>query len=479
MTSLHGLWPVILSGGAGTRLWPVSRELHPKPFMRMTDGQSLLQKALQRSLHLPGVCELITVTQRDLYFKTLDDYQELTPDLPPLGFLLEPVGRNTAAAVAMAALYAQERGAPEATLLVLAADHLMQEGDAFERAVARARVLAEQGHLVTFGMTPQGAETGFGYIRHRGEEVLSFVEKPDRARAEAFVASGEYLWNAGMFCWRADVLLDEMRQHAGDLLACVERAYAAAQSITGAGVTQRVLPAADFAAIPSISIDHALMEHSQRVAVVPADLGWSDVGSWSAMATTQMADAHGNRTRGDVLLEDVADSFIQSDGRLVAMIGLRDMLVIDTADALLIAHKDRDQEVRRIVDLLKARGGDLHRLHRTAHRPWGSYTVLEEGDGFKIKRIVVRPGGALSLQLHQQRSEHWVVVSGRAEIIHGDQPMTLHAGESTFIPAHHRHRLRNAGEEPLVMIEVQCGTYLGEDDIVRFEDIYGRVQNET
>ncbi len=475
MTSAHGLWPVILSGGAGTRLWPVSRELHPKPFMRMADGQSLLQKALLRSLRLPGVRELITVTQRDLYFQTLDAYQELTADLPPLGFLLEPVGRNTAAAVAMAAFYAQERGAPTATLLVLAADHLMQEGAAFEQAVARACILAEQGHLVTFGMTPQGPETGFGYIRHRGEEVLSFVEKPDRARAEAFVASGEYLWNAGMFCWRADVLLNEMRQHAGDLLAGVERAYVAAQSSVGAGVLQKVLPATEFAALPSISIDHALMEHSRRVAVVPAALGWSDVGSWTAMATTQVADAQGNRVRGDVLLEDVADSFIQSEGRLVAMIGLRDMLVIDTADALLIAHKDRDQEVRRIVDLLKARGGDLHRLHRTAHRPWGSYTVLEEGEGFKIKRIVVRPGGTLSLQLHQQRSEHWVVISGEAELIHGDQAMTLRAGESTFIPAQHRHRLRNTGAAALVMIEVQCGSYLGEDDIIRLEDVYGRV----
>ncbi len=473
--SPHGLWPVILSGGAGTRLWPVSRELHPKPFMRMADGQSLLQKALLRSLCLPGVRELITVTQRDLYFQTLDAYQELTADLPPLGFLLEPVGRNTAAAVAMAALYAQERGAPTATLLVLAADHLMQEGTAFEQAVARACILAEQGHLVTFGMTPQGPETGFGYIRHRGEEVLSFVEKPDRARAEAFVASGEYLWNAGMFCWRADVLLKEMRQHAGDLLAGVERAYVAAQSSVGAGVLQKVLPATEFAALPSISIDHALMEHSRRVAVVPAALGWSDVGSWTAMATTQVADAQGNRVRGDVLLEDVADSFIQSEGRLVAMIGLRDMLVIDTADALLIAHKDRDQEVRRIVDLLKARGGDLHRLHRTAHRPWGSYTVLEEGECFKIKRIVVRPGGTLSLQLHQQRSEHWVVISGEAELIHGDQVMTLRAGESTFIPAQHRHRLRNTGAAALVMIEVQCGSYLGEDDIIRLEDVYGRV----
>ncbi len=467
------LWPVIMSGGAGTRLWPVSRELHPKPFMRMPDGQSLLQKALLRSLALADVQDLITVTQRDLYFQTLDEYQRLQRDLPHLSFLLEPVGRNTAPAIAMAALHAREHGGDESILLVLSADHLMRD-EGLASLVERACELARQSYLVTFGMAAQGPETGFGYIQHRGEQVLRFVEKPDRARAEAFLASGDYLWNAGMFCWRADVLLAELGRHAPKLLADAQQAYAQSSVIQGEGLLQRSFPLDSFAALASISIDHALMEHSDRIAVIRSDLGWSDVGSWRAMALTQEADAHGNRVRGDVLLEDVTHSYIQADNRLVAAIGLRDLIVIDTADALLVAHKDHDQDVKRVVETLKLRGGELHRLHRTVHRPWGSYTVLEEGSGFKIKRIVVRPGGILSLQRHQQRSEHWVVVSGQAQVVHAERCIALLAGESTFIPAGDQHRLANTGNEDLVIIEVQCGDYLGEDDIVRLEDVYGR-----
>lgn len=466
------LIPTILCGGAGSRLWPVSRELHPKPFIRLADGQSLLHKAFLRGAAMPGVKEILTVTNRELYFKTRDEYQEVNDQGMPTSFVLEPFGRNTAPAVAAAGLQVMRSHGPDAVLLVLPADHLIADQPAFARAVAEAVELARAGRLVTFGIRPERAETGYGYIRARGNEVLEFVEKPTAERAAAFVASGEYLWNSGMFCFRAGTLLDEMQLHSPEMLAAV-RACMPAEGATGGAMLE--LDPAAFAGVPDISVDYALMEKSRRVAVVSCAIGWSDVGSWSAIGELAAIDANGNRVEGETLLHESSGCYVKGSGRLVAAVGLKDVLIIDTADALLVAAKDSAQDVRHVFNQLKARGHEAHKLHRTVHRPWGTYTVLEEGPGFKIKRIEVKPGASLSLQMHHHRSEHWIVVSGTATVVNGEREFSVKTNESTFIPAGNRHRLANATNADLAIIEVQSGPYLGEDDIVRFEDNYGRV----
>jgi mannose-1-phosphate guanylyltransferase len=488
------LIPTILCGGAGSRLWPVSREMHPKPFIRLADGQSLLQKAWLRGALLPDVVEVMTVTNRELYFKTSDDYAEIAArgkiDLPN-SFVLEPCGRNTAPAIAAAALAIGQAHGPETLLLVLAADHLIADQDAFARAVARAVAIARQGRLVTFGIEPEGPETGYGYIEAdtlapiagggaAGFPVRRFVEKPSLEKAREYLASGNYLWNSGMFCFSAGVLLDEMARHCPDILSATRAAFARSKRVELDGGVQTRLDADSFSAVPDDSIDFALLEKSSNVAVVPCGIGWSDIGSWDALGALVEPDEHGNRIEsGEVTLHDVSGCYIRGGERMIGAVGVEKLIVIDTPDALLVARRDRAQDVKHLYAKLKAGGHEAHRLHRTVHRPWGSYTVLETGPNFKIKRIEVKPGARLSLQMHYHRSEHWVVVSGMARVVNGENEALVNTNESTYIPAGHRHRLENPGLLPLVMIEVQSGAYLGEDDIVRFDDVYGRVADET
>jgi mannose-1-phosphate guanylyltransferase len=479
------LIPCIIAGGAGTRLWPVSREAMPKPFMRLPDGESLLQKTFMRAIGLPDVERLLTVTNRELYFRTVDDYRQLNKSRVKLDFILEPFGRNTAPAVAAAALHVARLYGEDAQLLILPADHLIADVTAFSQAVKAARELADEGWLVTFGILPSKAETGFGYIE-KGQslnplsyQVARFVEKPDAVTAQAYLDGGLHLWNAGMFCMRADTLLREFAEHAPDVLAAVKACLEHSQSKEGNHELQIELGNDSFAKAPDISIDYALMERSRKVAVVPCQLGWSDIGSWQAVRELTPTDANGNQTNGETVLHDVTNCYIDSPKRLVGGIGLDDLIIIDTPDALLIADGKRSQDVKVIAQELKRQGHDAYRLHRTVTRPCCTYTVLEEGKRFKIKRIVVRPQASLSLQMHHHRSEHWIVVSGMAQVTNNDREFMLDTNESTFIKPGHTHRLVNPGVIDLVMIEVQSGEYLGEDDIVRFTDIYGRVPTEV
>ncbi len=481
------LIPVILSGGAGTRLWPVSREGNPKPFMKLADGQSLLSKTFQRAANVAVGGSIVTVTNRDYYFLSKDEFEgaKLGPAAKAV-FMLEPAGRNTAPAVALAALQIAHAHGRDALMLVLPADHLIRDQAAFHHAVQAASALAQQDFLVTFGIKPTGPETGFGYIESGepvglsdgagsstvGRKVVRFVEKPTLERAEDYLRSGNFLWNSGMFCFRAGAVLDEFAAHAPDVDAAVKACWAAMADSHDAGMQE--IPAAQFEAVASISVDYAIMERSARVAVVPADFDWNDIGSWSAVSELVAPDPDNNRSTGDVVFVDSRNTFIQSEDRLVAALGVDDLTIIDTPDALLVARTDKVQDVRKVVAELKSRGHEAFRLHRTVARPWGTYTVLEDGDRFKIKRIMVKPGASLSLQLHHHRSEHWIVVQGMARVVNGERELYLRTNESTYIPAGHRHRLENPGLLDLMMIEVQSGEYLGEDDIVRFEDIYGR-----
>ncbi|MFJ3486064.1 mannose-1-phosphate guanylyltransferase/mannose-6-phosphate isomerase [Pseudomonas sp. NPDC090202] len=475
------LIPCIIAGGAGTRLWPVSREAMPKPFMRLPDGESLLQKTFNRASGLADVESLLTVTNREVYFRTVDDYRLLNSRKIQLDFLLEPFGRNTAPAIAAAALHVQARHGDDAQLLILPADQLIHDVDAFAAAVADARKVADDGWLVTFGLIPTRAETGFGYIE-KGQalsdsayQVARFVEKPDAITAQEYLSGGLHLWNAGMFCMRVDTLLQELETHAADVLAAVRHCLAQCNSKEGKNEMQMELDSATFALAPDISIDYALMERSQKVAVVPCELGWSDIGSWQAIRELAPADENGNQCNGQVVLHDVHNCYIDSKKRLVGAVGVDNLVIIDTPDALLVADAERTQEVKLLAQALKRQGHPAYLLHNTVTRPWGTYTVLEEGKRFKIKRIVVKPKAALSLQMHHHRSEHWIVVSGMALVTNGEREFMLDTNESTFIKPGHTHRLVNPGVIDLVMIEVQSGEYLGEDDIVRFNDVYGRV----
>lgn len=469
------LIPTILCGGAGSRLWPVSRELHPKPFIRLADGQSLLQKTFLRGAALSGVEEILTVTNRELFFKTEDEFREVNAADLTMSFILEPFGRNTAAAIAAAALRIANTHNDDTLMLVLPADHLISEQEAFAVAIAQAVDLAEQGKLVTFGIQPDRPETGYGYIEADGTNVLSFVEKPSLLKAQEYLDSGRFLWNSGMFCFSAGTLLREMEQYCPDILLATKTCLEQSRTATGKGFSQLELDAQSFSTVPENSIDYAIIEKSARVAVVPCSIGWSDIGSWNALGDLAEPDAQGNRIEGEALLHDVSNCYIRSKERLIGAVGVESLFIIDTPDALLVADKSRDQDVKRIYAQLKAQGHEAHKLHRTVHRPWGTYTVLEEGPRFKIKRIEVRPGASLSLQMHHHRSEHWIVVSGMAKVINGEQEMFVRTNESTYIPAGHKHRLENPGVLDLVMIEVQSGEYMGEDDIVRFQDVYGRV----
>lgn len=468
------LVPVILCGGTGSRLWPVSREMHPKPFIRLEDGQSLLQKAFLRASVLPDVKDVLVVTNRDLFFKAEDDFAEVNKNRVAISYILEPFARNTAAAIASAAVQVARIYGDSALMLVLAADHLIEDQDAFTVAVAQATELAQQGHLVTFGIKPDTPETGYGYIEANGNKVMRFVEKPSLETAQQYIESGRFLWNAGMFCFSAGAMLQAMVQYCPEILSATEVCIEQSRSAKGKGFTELQLDPNSFAQVPDISIDYAIMERSNQVAVVPCDIGWKDVGSWSALGDLWAPDEAGNRISGEALLHDVSNCYIQSGKRIFGAIGIDNLIVVDTPDALLVADKSRAQDVKHLYAELKAQGNEVHKHHLTVHRPWGDYTVLEESPGFKIKRIEVKPGASLSLQMHHHRSEHWIVVSGMAKVTVGDKESFVSTNESTYIPAGYRHRLENPGVLDLIMIEVQSGAYLGEDDIVRFEDMYGR-----
>ena len=474
------LIPVILSGGAGTRLWPVSREGHPKPFMKMTDGQSLLLKTYNRAATVTQGGQMLTVTNRDYYFMSKDELARANfVGSISNTFLLEPFGRNTAAAVAMAAMQVAEQFGRDACLLILPADHLIHNLPAFVNAVADAKALAQQGFLVTFGIIPDTPETGFGYIEagtdmHSGKAVKRFVEKPDLATAKRYIAAGNFYWNAGMFCFKAGTVLDELANHTPDIFQTAQSCWNGMRANTLPGDTMLEIPTENFETMPDISFDYALMERSDKIAIVPADMGWSDIGSWNAVSQLVDADADNNRSTGEAIFVDSQNVFAHSDDRLVTTVGVENLIIIDTDDALLIVHPDKVQDVKKVVACLKKQNHDAYKLHRTVFRPWGAYTTLEEGSRFKIKRIEVKPGASLSLQMHHHRSEHWIVVNGMAKVTNGDQELLVGANESTYIPAGCAHRLENPGILNLVMIEVQSGEYLGEDDIVRLLDKYGR-----
>ena len=470
------LVPVILSGGAGARLWPVSREAFPKPFIRLPDGSSLLQRTLARAGKLGGVSHVVTVTNREYYFLTKDEYS--TVEGMSHVFLLEPTGRNTAPAIAMAAFHIAATHGPDTELLVLPADHLIEDIAAFASAVEIARSLAGSGSLVTFGIPPTHAETGYGYIecseilRNGGScKVVRFIEKPAADRAEQFIATKSFLWNSGMFCFQAGAFLEALRKSDAGLYDKAKASWDATPPLSDDKIS---LDPATFVTLPDISVDYAVMEKHPDVRVVKAAFDWNDVGSWNALSALSPTDSDGNRTQGESVLMDVRNCHIQSDSRIVAAVGVDNLVIVDTPDALLVANKDRVQDVKQVVQRLKLANHAAHLHHRTVHRPWGTYTVLEEGPGFKLKRIVVKPGAALSMQMHRHRSEHWVVISGTAMVVNGERELSIQPNESTFIPVGNKHRLSNPGTSDLVIIEVQAGDYLGEDDIVRFDDVYGR-----
>ena len=476
-----GLLPVILSGGAGTRLWPVSREGHPKPFMKLADGQTLLEKTylraakLSRCLRVNDCPNVLTVTNQDYYFLSRD--AELKTKVNSL-FLLEPFARNTAAAIALAAHQAISHYGQDIVMLILPADHLIDDFERFNEAVNQACELAGEGYLVTFGLKPNAPETGFGYIECgqelvAGKKVSRFVEKPNLETAQQYLSAGNYLWNSGMFCFRADTLLEQMQTWTPKVASSVNMCWAQMhpQALLS---TALEIPSAPFEIVPNISIDYALMERSDKVVVVEGNFSWNDIGSWAAIRDLARPDANGNRALGESVFVDCTNTFVQSEDRLVATVGLKDVMVIDTPDALLVVDANRSQDVKSVVAQLKLADHQIVKLHRTVSRPWGSYTVLQEGINFKIKRIEVKPRGRLSLQMHHHRSEHWIVVSGKAKVNNGDQTLILSTNESTYIPAGHKHRLENVGSDMLIMIEVQSGDYTGEDDIVRFDDEYGR-----
>jgi len=480
------LVPIILSGGAGTRLWPLSREAAPKPFMPLpgdgSEGDTLLARTFLRAAAIDDLAGIVTITNRDYYFHTKDTYAGAGAAHPPrMAYLLEPSGRNTGPAVALGALYAEAVFGPEATLLVLPADHLIRDTAAFASSVAQAAMLAGDGWLTTFGIPPVTPETGYGYME-LGEALpvagtfraRRFIEKPPLADATAYAADGRHAWNSGMFCFGAGTVLEAFAKHAPALVAGVRPVWHALRDQLGA--TMLEIDAKLFAEVPEVSFDIAVMEKAAKVAVVRAAFDWSDVGSWRAMAELAVPDADGNRGDGERVTIATRNTYVHAADRVVATVGVDGLFIVETPDAVLVAHHDHVQRVKDVVAELKARGHDSYRFHKTVLRPWGAFTVLQEGPGFKIKRIEVKPGAALSLQLHRHRSEHWVVVGGVAGVTNGDRSYTLRENESTFIPAETRHRLENPGTEPLLLIEVQCGSYVGEDDIVRFDDKYGRVR---
>jgi mannose-1-phosphate guanylyltransferase/mannose-6-phosphate isomerase len=470
------LYPVILSGGSGSRLWPLSREHYPKPLLPLVSEKTLLQETACRLDDIEGQGDAVYVCNEEHRFLVAEQVAQIGKK--PATIILEPEGRNTAPALTLAALYLLKLD-PDAVMVVMPADHVMTEPQQFVTAVRQGSVIAEQGALVTFGIVPAGPETGYGYIKRNGEvpgtvafTVASFVEKPDLPTAEQYVNEGDYYWNSGIFLMRADRWLDEIGQYRPGILGACRKAVMQGKQDTDFFRVN----AADFLASPKDSIDYAVMEQTDRAVVVPISAGWSDVGAWSALWNVCPRDSDGNVIQGDVIAEDTHNALLFAQHRCLATVGLDNIIVVETADAVLVASKDKAQDVKAIVNRLKASGREEHKVHRQVYRPWGSYEGIDEGPRFQVKRLSVKPGAQLSLQMHRHRAEHWVVVKGTAQVTCGDQIFMLHENESTYIPIGEKHRLENPGNIPLEVIEIQSGSYLGEDDIVRFEDVYNRVQ---
>jgi mannose-1-phosphate guanylyltransferase/mannose-6-phosphate isomerase len=472
--------PVILSGGSGTRLWPVSRKTHPKQFWPLVSEASMLQETCKRLNGHDCAQDPIVICNTDHRFFVAHQLEEL--GLDKASIILEPMGKNTAPATAIAALHAMDSITTEQSadpiLLILPADHVINDIPAFHRILEQGEQLAEQGHLVTFGIVPTGAETGYGYIKGGAElnadsgamHIDRFVEKPDTATAEAYITSGDYFWNSGMFMFRASRFLEELQKYAPDMLQASQAAYV--KAIRDIDFIR--LDAEAFAQSPGDSIDYAVMEHTQDGVVIPLDAGWNDVGSWSALWEIGEKDAAGNVITGDVVAMDSSNCYLRSDGRLLATVGIDNLVVVETPDVVMVAPRDQVQHVKELVGQLS--GSQRHEIdvHARVHRPWGCYQGIDMDKRYQVKRISVRPGASLSLQMHHHRAEHWIVVKGTAKVTCGDKTFILSENESTYIPLGTKHRLENPGQIPLDIIEVQSGSYLGEDDIVRFEDIYGR-----
>jgi mannose-1-phosphate guanylyltransferase/mannose-6-phosphate isomerase len=470
------LYPVILSGGAGSRLWPLSREHFPKPLLPLVSDRTLLQETACRLDSIPGLGDAVYVCNEEHRFLVAEQVAQIGKK--PATIILEPQGRNTAPALTLAALYLVARD-PEAIMVVMPADHVMTEPQHFVEAVRLGSVSAQSGSLVTFGVLPDSPETGYGYIKRDGEleggaayTVAHFVEKPDLQTAVGYIEAGDYYWNSGIFLMRADRWLEEIGKQRADILDCCRQALE--QCAQDSDFLRVNKPA--FVACPSDSIDYAVMEKTDRAVVVPLSAGWSDVGAWSALWNVCPRDADGNVIQGDVIVQDTRNAFLVSQHRCLAVVGLENVIVVETADAVLVADKDKSQDVKEIVKRLKETDRNEHKCHRRVYRPWGSYEGIDTGPRFQVKRLSVKPGAQLSLQMHHHRAEHWVVVKGTARVTCGKRTFNLHENESTYIPIGERHRLENPGNIPLEVIEIQSGSYLGEDDIVRYEDVYDRVK---
>jgi mannose-1-phosphate guanylyltransferase/mannose-6-phosphate isomerase len=463
--------PVILSGGSGSRLWPLSRKNKPKQFLTLFNDSSMFQSTLTRLNGLDSLEAPLIVCNNEHRFMVAEQLQEIGLDAS--GIILEPCARNTAPAIALAALKAMDKG-EDPLLLVLAADHLISDVAAFHKAIEQARILAEQDKLVTFGIQPQSAHTGYGYIeaeeKSQPSSVKRFIEKPDLATAESYLSAGNFFWNSGMFLFKASAYIKELARFSPEMLsACKQSLEKAVIDLDFVRVDPEL-----FEQSPSDSIDYAVMEKTDKAMVVPLDAGWSDVGSWSSLWEAFSRDADQNVLIGDVLVENVHNAYIHSENRLVTVLGLDDVIVVETHDAVMVAHKDQAQKVKTIVEELTRQNRKEVETHRKCYRPWGNYDSVDMGDRFQVKRILVNPGASLSLQMHYHRAEHWVVVSGTAEVTRDDEVMLLGENESTFIPLGSVHRLRNPGRVPLEIIEVQSGAYLEEDDIIRLQDTYNR-----
>jgi len=468
-------FPVILSGGSGTRLWPLSRSSLPKQLLPLHSSKTMIQESMLRAGRLPGADAPILLCNEDHRFLVAEQMQEIA--VAPRAIVLEPVGRNTAPAAAVACLIAGE-AEPEAVIALLPSDHVISDEEAFRKAVAVASEAARAGSVVTFGIVPASPETGYGYIE-RGEalagvagafQVRSFKEKPDAQTAEGYVADGGFFWNSGMFVFRADVMLEQLDKLAPDILPAAREAVA--KSARDLDFVR--LDADSFTRAPNISIDYAVMEKTTRAALVPCSIGWNDVGSWSALWEIRAQDEAGNVTQGDVLVHDTSDSLVHSEKMLTAMVGVKNLIVIATKDAVLVTDKAHAQDVKTIVDKLKAADRSEPMDHTVVFRPWGSYEVVDRGENFLVNHIMIKPGGRISLHMHHHRAEHWIVVQGTARVTCGEKATILHENESTFIPLGEKHRLENPGRVSLRLIEVQSGPYLGADDITRFENFYGR-----